>query len=106
MPDASHTEKPTPQRLRKAREKGDFPAAREFVAALQFFAFVMMAGAYFPSWILNLQSVIRAGLRQAFTATLTAGDLVNMFRRLATAALLPLAMLGGVLVALTFLLQM
>jgi flagellar biosynthetic protein FlhB len=107
MADGSQrSEKATPHHLKKAREKGDFPAAKEFVSALQFFAFVMLAGAYFPSWIVHLQSVIRAGLRQAFTATLTAADLMSMLRRLATVALLPLAVLGGVLVALTFLLQM
>ena len=42
------TEKPTPQRLKKAREKGDFPAAREFVSALQFFAFLAWRGPISP----------------------------------------------------------
>src|SRR5665213_1889138 len=103
---SQQTEKATPQRLKKAREKGDFPAAREFVSALQFFAFVTLAGAYFPAWILHLQSAVRMGLREAFRATLTAADLMNMFRRLAAAALLPLAILGGIVMALTFFLQM
>jgi len=100
------TEKATPQHLKKAREKGDFPAAREFVGAFQFFAFVTLAGAYFPSWVAKLQAVIRTGLRQAFTATLTAGDVMNMLWRLSAAALLPLAILGGVLMSITLMLQM
>jgi flagellar biosynthetic protein FlhB len=106
MPDSSHTEKPTPQRLKKARERGEFPAAREFVSALQFFAFLAMAGAYFSSWETNVLAAMQMGLRQAFAATLTAGDLVNLMKRLAGAVLVPLAMFGGSLMALTILVQM
>jgi flagellar biosynthesis protein FlhB len=107
MADGSQqTEKATPQRLKKAREKGDFPAAREFVGALQFFAFVTLAGAYFQSWILSLQAAMRMGLRQAFRATLTAGDVMKMLWGLSHAVLLPLAMLGCVLVGITIFLQM
>ena len=106
MADSQRTEKATPQRLKKAREKGDFPAAREFVGALQFLAFVLLAGAYFPGWIMNLQTAMRAGLQQAFTTTLTASDLVIDFRRLSGTALAPLAVLGGMLLALTLVLQM
>ncbi|MDE3197502.1 MAG: EscU/YscU/HrcU family type III secretion system export apparatus switch protein [Acidobacteriota bacterium] len=105
MADSQRTEKATPHRLKKAREKGDFPAAREFVGALQFLAFVFLAGIYFPAWLGNLQNAMRAGLRQAFGATLTAGDLMSDFRRLSAAALLPLGVLGSALVALTLGLQ-
>jgi flagellar biosynthetic protein FlhB len=106
MPDSSHTEKPTPQRLKKAREKGEFPAAREFVSALQFFAFITLAGSYFGVWISGLQAAVRMGLRQAFEATLTAADLVMMMKRLAGAVLLPLAEFGAALMLLTVLVQM
>jgi flagellar biosynthetic protein FlhB len=102
----SQTEKPTPQRLRKAREKGEFPAAREFVSALQFFAFVTMAGSYFPAWMSGLQGAFRMGIKQAFRAGLSAADVIMMMQRLASAVLLPLAMLGATLLALTILLQM
>ncbi|HVW85393.1 MAG TPA: EscU/YscU/HrcU family type III secretion system export apparatus switch protein [Bryobacteraceae bacterium] len=103
---AQRTEKATPQRLKKAREKGDYPAAREFVAAIQFFAFVVIAAAYFPDWVGGVQSTLRMGLKQAFRASLTTGDIANLFQQLARAALLPLAVLGGILMALTLLLQM
>jgi flagellar biosynthetic protein FlhB len=106
MANSSQTEKPTPQRLKKAREKGEFPAAREFVSALQFFAFVTLAGAYFGMWLSGLQSAVRMGLRDAFAATLTAADLVIAMKRMAGAALLPLAEFGAALMALTFLVQM
>jgi flagellar biosynthetic protein FlhB len=103
---SQRTEKATPQRLKKAREKGDFPAARDFVSALQFFAYVMLAGVSFPSWLEQLQAAARGGFRQAFAATLTSGDLISIMRRLASATLLPLGILGGVLMALTLLFQM
>jgi flagellar biosynthetic protein FlhB len=106
MANSSQTEKPTPQRLKKAREKGEFPAAREFVSALQFFAFVALAGSYFASWESGLLSALQMGLRQAFATTLPAADVVILMKRLAGAVLLPLAMFGGALMALTVLLQM
>ncbi len=40
------TEQPTDRRVKKAREDGQFPASREFVAAAQFTAFVAMAWAW------------------------------------------------------------
>ena len=99
------TEKATPHRLKKAREKGDFPATREFVAAFQFLAFVYLAAAYFPVWLGNIESSMRMGLRHAFTmaqtGSLTSGDLLTLFTLMARTALLPLAFLGGILMVLT-----
>src|SRR5947209_3395191 len=94
---SQRTEQPTPRRLEKARKDGDFPAAREFVGALQFFAFISLAAAYFPDWIVTVQNAMATGLRQAFSSTLTAGDLVLMLNTLAGVTLRPLAVLGGVL---------
>lgn len=112
MPDNSEkTEKATPHRLKKAREEGQFPAAREFVSAFQFFAYVTLAGAYFPQWIGTVQSAVRLGLRQAFSegpspANLTPGDLVTMMLRLSNAVLRPLAMLGLAMLAVTVFFQL
>jgi flagellar biosynthetic protein FlhB len=103
---SQRTEPPTPRRLEKARKDGDFPAAREFVAALQFFAFITLAAAYFHDWIGTVQAAMVTGLRQAFSSSLTAGDLVVLLTRLAVATLRPLAVLGGVLMAVTLVLQM
>jgi flagellar biosynthetic protein FlhB len=49
---------------------------------------------------------MRMGLRQAFAASLTAADVMAIMKRLSTAALLPLAVLGVILMAITVLLQM
>src|SRR5215471_12994161 len=98
---SQRTEKATPQRIKKAREKGDFPAAREFVSAFQFFTYVALAGATFPAWVAEVQEAMEAGIRQAFRASLASSDLISMMRRLASATLLPLGILGGILMALT-----
>jgi flagellar biosynthetic protein FlhB len=110
MADTSQqTEKATPQRLKKAREKGDFPAAREFVAAFQFLGFVILGSAYFPGWFANIESTMRMALHRAFSSGpgfLTSGDLLALFTLLARTALTPLAILGGILLALTIFFQL
>jgi flagellar biosynthetic protein FlhB len=106
MADAQKTEKATPRRLKKAREEGDFPSAREFVSAVQFCAFVYLAGAYFPGWFDVLAQSLRTGLRQAFAASLTDTDLVALLTRLSSAVFRPLALLGAALLVLTILMQM
>jgi flagellar biosynthetic protein FlhB len=110
MADSSQrTEKATPQRLKKAREKGDFPAAREFVAAFQFMAFVILASAWFPGWLSHLEAITRMGMRRAFFSgpgSLTSSDLLAMFALLARTALMPLAVLGGLLMSFTIFLQL
>ena len=44
------TEKPTEQRLKKAREEGRFPVSREFPFALQWLVFAALASSYLPAW--------------------------------------------------------
>jgi flagellar biosynthesis protein FlhB len=109
--DSEKTEKASSQRLKKAREEGQFPVAREFVSAVQFCAFVALASAYFPAWMRSVQAALRMGLRQGFPAavasgTFTPGDLIMMMSRLANVVLRPLALLGLGLLAITILFQL
>ncbi len=107
MADSSQkTESASPRRLQKARTEGDFPAAREFVSAIQFFAFILLAGTYFPEWVQSLQAAFRMGLRESFSASLTPNDLIAIFMRLSTSALRPLAILGLALLVITVFFQM
>jgi flagellar biosynthetic protein FlhB len=107
MADTSQrTEKATPRRLQKARKEGDFPAVREFVSAVQFLAFVLLASAWFPDWLASFESAFRMGLRQSFSASLNPNDLIVILRRLAIAVLRPLASLGLVLMGITVLFQL
>ena len=106
MADASQkTEKPTAKRLEKARKEGTFPAAKEFVSAVQFLAFVILGAAWFPQWMRGVESALRAGLRQAFTASLTPGEMFTIIERLFIAMLRPLAILGLFLMAITIFFQ-
>jgi len=100
------TEGASPRRLQKARADGDFPAARELVSAVQFFAFILLAGAYFSNWIQSVQAAFQLGLRESFSASLTPNDLIAMFLRLSSAVLRPLAILGLALLAITVFFQM
>src|ERR1035438_3764982 len=107
MSDASQkTEKASPRRLQKAHQDGDYPAAREFVSAIQFLAFILLTAAYFPSWLQGVQAAFQRGLRQAFSASLTPNDLLIVFSRLSTAVLRPLAVLGLALLGITIFFQM
>jgi flagellar biosynthetic protein FlhB len=103
---SQRSEKATPRRLQKARKEGDFPAVREFVSAMQFLAFVLFASAWFPDWIASFEGAFRMGLRQAFSASLTAPDLLAIFGRLANGVLRPLGVLGLVLLGVTVLIQL
>jgi flagellar motor switch protein FliN len=105
MADASQkTESASPRRLQKARKDGEFPAAREFVSAVQFFSFILLSAAYFPAWLESVQAAFR--IRQAFAASLTPNDLIAILTRLSVAVLRPLAILGLAMLAITVLFQM
>jgi len=92
--------------MQKARREGDFPAVREFVSAVQFFAFILLAAAYFPAWLAKLRAAFQMGLRQSFSASLTPTDLLAIFNRLSSAVLKPLACLGIAMLAVTVLFQL
>jgi len=97
MPDRSgQTEEPTQRRLQKAREEGQFPAAREFVSALQFLVFLGLAAAGGASWFAQLRVTMRQLLERGFAADLTVEDLCLLGWQLFWRNLAPL--LGGGLV--------
>jgi flagellar biosynthetic protein FlhB len=105
------TEKASPQRLKKARKEGQFPVAREFVSAIQFLAFIVLAGSYFSTWMQTVRGALAMGLRQAFSASVTStvllpNDLIAIMLRLSNAVLRPLAILGLMLLAITVFFQM
>jgi flagellar biosynthetic protein FlhB len=104
--DNQRTEKPTARRLQKAREQGDFPAAREFVGAAQFFVFVTAAAAWLPQWLSQAVAVVRMGIRQAFSPHFSPGGLSTILRREVTGLFLPLAGLGAVMLGATLFFQL
>jgi flagellar biosynthetic protein FlhB len=99
------TEQATPKRLKKAREEGQFPAARQFVSAMQFVAFVAVLDAWGGHWFAELRLLMRRGLAAAFStqpeahfAEISRYLLVDLLRLLAPAA--------GVLLVVTLAMQL
>jgi flagellar biosynthesis protein FlhB len=100
MADQSKTEQPTQRRVQKAREEGQFPAAREFVSALQFMVFLALLGAYGASWFTEFRHTTRSLFQLAFAPELSTQDLTHVAWQLAWKHFFPLA-LGGLAVALS-----
>ncbi|MGI8991825.1 MAG: EscU/YscU/HrcU family type III secretion system export apparatus switch protein [Bryobacteraceae bacterium] len=103
---SGQTEKPTPRRLEKARREGQFPAAKDFVAAVQFIAFVALLGSWGSRWTTQNRRAARILLQRAFDTTLTAAGLTSLCTDLLSQALLPIAILGGILMAVTIAFQL
>lgn len=102
MSTASRTEKATPNRVRKAREKGDFPATKDFIAGAQLMCAVWAGIAFFPSWCAKAQLVIHSAIRQSFLLTqLRPADAVRAVRTGAGALLAPLGLAAAALLAIT-----
>src|ERR1035437_2969750 len=89
------TEQPTQQRLKKPREQGQFPTAKEFVAALQFMVFLALLGAGGAGWFGQFRQTTRSMLRLAFAPELRPEDLIHVAWQLFWRNILPLAMAGA-----------
>jgi flagellar biosynthetic protein FlhB len=100
------TEKPTPRRLHKARDEGNFPTARVFVSALQFVAFVGLLHAWGPDWIHMLRNSFIAVMQQALNPRLNAMDMVYFGFALLKQLLIPVGFMGGLLILLAVAIQL
>ena len=95
---SGQTEKPTQRRLEKARKEGQYPAAREFVAALQFMVFLGLLGAGGAGWFAEFRRTTRWLLALAFAGSLAPEDLAHAAWRIFSSSFFPLAV-GGMAVA-------
>jgi len=100
------TEQPTPRRLRKAREEGNFPTSRVFVSAMQFLAFVSLIHAWGAGWIQQIRASVASLLQHALDPRMSTSEIVTLSLDLLKHTLIPLASLGGVLVAITLAIQL
>jgi len=92
---SQRTEKPTPQRLRKARTEGRFASSKDFVSAVQFAVGVaLMAGLVDRWWPAALEGT-RAMLASAFTIQLDQSVVTDLLRERLAPAFLPLLAAGG-----------
>ena len=74
---ANKPDKPTPHRLRKAREDGQFLSSKDLVSALQFVIFVMLLLAYTPAWFREAERMTIFTFRLAFKPDLGPLDMVR-----------------------------
>jgi flagellar biosynthetic protein FlhB len=95
------TEQPTQRRLEKARSEGRFPAAKEFVAALQFMVFLGVLGTGGAHWFIQLRHTTQELLRLAFAPELQAEDLIHAMWQVARQQILPLVLAGLALTSAT-----
>jgi flagellar biosynthetic protein FlhB len=96
---SSQTEQPTQKRLEKAREEGQFPQAREFVAALQFMVFLGFLGAGGRRWFAHFRTTMRWLFVRAFQGDLRPEDFTHIARQIFLESFLPL-LAGGLAIAL------
>lgn len=108
---SQQTEKATPRRLEKARKEGNFPTAREFVVALQFLTFVLLAASGFSAWLKAVVGSFHFALShafgQVFGSPVQGGADVQVFvKQLVAPVFGPLVRTGAVLMAVTLLAQL
>lgn len=99
------TEKPTSQRLKKARDKGQFPTAKEFVSAAQFLVLTIVATSWFGGWFESAKSGFRSALLLAFQQKLELADFIHMVRSLVAGTFLTLAPAAAILLGTTLAFQ-
>ena len=95
------TEKPTPERLRKAREQGQFLSARGMVTAIQFLVVILALRYVVPLWTENLHRGLLSLLETTLTREIRASEWPLLIRGSFIAMLLPLVGAGAVVFAVT-----
>ncbi|HVY91804.1 MAG TPA: EscU/YscU/HrcU family type III secretion system export apparatus switch protein, partial [Bryobacteraceae bacterium] len=100
------TEKPTPQRLKKAREEGNFPSARTFVNSMQFLAFVSLLHVWGAAWVHSMQLGLMSLTQTALNPRLRAMDLVWLSMTLMKNMMTPVLVMGAVMVGITIAIQL
>jgi flagellar biosynthetic protein FlhB len=100
------TEQPTPRRLKKAREDGNFPTARVFVSAIQFLVFVAVIQSRGPAWVRYMRAAMAATLQHGLDPRLTPSEVMALGLDLLTRMLGPVATVGAVLAGVTLAVQL
>jgi flagellar biosynthetic protein FlhB len=95
------TEKATPRHIEKARREGRFATSRELVGAVQFVAFVILLEVSGGGWLGRLRLSTRSLLAEAFRGDVDPMKVLRLLYQVTFRDLLPFALAGGVLVAVT-----
>ena len=100
------TEKATPERLRKARKEGQFPAAKDFVSALQYIGVVIILSSWGGIWFRGMAEDFRHLIVRAFAVQLDAVTLAALAKETVFRSFAPIGIAAGALVALTVFVQL
>src|SRR5262249_49943045 len=103
---AQKTEKPTERRLKKAREEGNYPSARQFIAGAQFCTLVFMLQSYGRGWMDGVAETMRMLMNRAFAPEVTAPGLIALAIAVIYRSIAPLFLAGAVLVGITLAFQL
>jgi flagellar biosynthesis protein FlhB len=95
------TEKPTPQRLKKSREEGQFLSSRGALGAAQFLVFIALIGNVLSVWSNHLGDAFIHLYQTALTAEIGPLEWVVLLRGFFFQTLTPLLMLGVALLLTT-----
>jgi len=97
MANENRTEKPTEQRIRKARREGRYPVSKEAVYAVQFAAFCAVAIWAAPIWSQQHLDLVRGMIVGSFQPDLTRESLKGILQA-SIAPMLASLLLGGAIV--------
>ena len=95
------TEKPTPQRLRKAREQGQFLVSRGFLNSIQFVVAILLLGRLVVSWKSGFAHSILQLLNRAMSGTISESEWPVLVRGIFVQNLSPLLLFAGALMGAT-----
>src|ERR1700753_1846496 len=98
--DGNKTEKPTPQRLKKAREKGQFLSARGMITAVEFIAALVLLSNWLPGWMTQMQGIAGGFLQTAMSGEMADSQWLKILGDLFRQSLVPVCYFGGALLAL------
>ncbi len=100
------TEKPTPQRLKKAREDGQFLSSKGALGAVQFLVFVWLAGSTLPAWSKSMGQALVQLYQTSLTGEISPVAFPLLLRNLFLQTVTPLLALGGALFLATLTAQL
>jgi flagellar biosynthetic protein FlhB len=104
--DEQRSEQPTQQRVKKARQEGNFPASREFISAVQFTGFVTLSVMFGGALMRQVGMLMRMLLAYAFTGEITVTRLMTLLRYEIVPRFVPLLIAGIALSALSLAAQL
>lgn len=100
------TEKPTPQRLKKAREDGQFLSSRGALSAVQFVVFVALSATMLPEFSSRMGSALAHLYQTSLTGDLNPADFPLILRGLFLDTMTPLLSLAAALFGATLAAQL